>query len=164
MASGDDVVVHLVVSRLPAGSYDPKFFAPYVVGGLAVVGVGVLRVLFGGQDAVAFVSAVLLAAVIVGFVVLYGYLRFWNATVYLHRDHVGTTNAFGLRRAVHVRDVDYLLLTQEPKKGMARLIGVLQIVTKNRNNTIRFSGGERLEPGGIERLAAAIGVPIQGSW
>jgi hypothetical protein len=163
VAIGEEIILHLVWTPY-RGNVGRKPAVAGLVGGASIVAAGVLRVLYGGQSGWTFLMAILAGLVIVGLVVLYGYLRFWNATVFLAGDRIGVTNALGLRHSVAIREVDSLLRKTERPTQRERPIGILVIVTKDPKRSVRFAGGNRLEPGGIERIAERIHVPIQGSW
>jgi len=107
---------------------------------------------------------VLIALFIVGMLVLYGYLRFWNASVFMREGEVGVTNWLGMTRSVPANSVDHFRRTAEVWTGESKPRGVLFIVTKDPKRSLHFGGGDRLEPGGLERIAQRIGVPIEGSW
>lgn len=70
----------------------------------------------------------------------------------------------GIDYSVPVESVDHLHRTAEVWTGERLPRGVLFIVTKDRKKSLRFGGGDRLESGGLERIAAQVGVPIEGSW
>jgi len=161
--SSDPLIVQLVNT--------PNFWKGRVNTSLAMSGIlaGTVGILgaaarFAVSGGGHFFAPMLLAAGTIGLLVLYGYLRFWNATVFVRRGRVGVTNWLGLSRSVPVDAVDHLHRTAEVRTGEQRPRGVLFIATKNPRQSLRFAGGDRLEPGGLERVATAIGVPIEGTW
>jgi hypothetical protein len=161
MSTGHETVVHLVPTPYRS-TVDRRKAAAGIVGGLVIVGGTVLRVINGGQSELSFFGALLLAVMILALLVLYGYMRFKNATVFVSATEIGITNAFGMRTKVDSTEVESLRKTLEPEYG--RMVGVLLIVTKDPKRVLRFKGGDRLQPGGIDRIASEIGVPIQGAW
>jgi hypothetical protein len=130
---------------------------------LVLVLAAVVRVATGGQDPRTFLLAIGVAIVVIAGLVGYGYLRLWNATVYCRNGRIGVTNAFGLKTEVAVNDVDKL---KRAVKGDAAGIPdpTLEIVLRDRRRVVRFTGADRLEPGGLERVASKCGLPIEGSW
>jgi len=135
-----------------------------LIGGLSVVVAGVLRVIYGGQDPAGFAAAVLAGIGIFGLFIAYWLLRFRNATVYVRDGRVGLTDAFGLRHEVPTADVERMVKKVETPYTNRDRVAVLLIVSKRGKHVLRFTRADRLEPGGIERLAAAIGVQVEGSW
>src|SRR5207248_8711570 len=133
-----------------------------VVGGLVIViGAAVRQAMTGeGQLFVDF----LVALAIVGLLFVYAYMRLWNATVFVRDDKVGVTDWLGLSRSVPKVSVDHFRRTAEVWTGERLPRGVLFIVTRDRKRSLRFGGGDRLEPGGLERIAERVGAPIEGSW
>ena len=125
---------------------------------------GVLRVIYGGQDAADFAVAVGAGFLMFGMVVGYGYLRFRNATVYVRNGMVGYTDGLGLRHEIPVADVDRMVKRVETPHRNREPVAALLIVSKGGKRVLRFVRADRLELGGVERLAAAIGVPIEGLW
>ena len=161
MASEPETVVHL--ARDPyRGNVDRRKAAAGIVGGLVLVGAAAVRVINGGQTEQSFFGDLLLGVVIVALVVVFSYMWFKNRTVFVSGSEIGITNAFGMRTKVDSREVVSLRKTVELQYG--RTIGVLLIVTKDPKRVLRFKGGDRLQPGGIDRIAGEIGVPVQGSW
>jgi len=157
------LVVHLVnTPDFLKGRINPKFALGGIVGGLALVIAAALREAVTGEGNL--LVEILVAAGIVGLLVLYGYLRLWNATVFIHGGKVGVTNWLGLSQTVPIASVDHLRRTAELWTGERLPRGVLFIVTKDRRHSLRFGGGDRLEPGGLEGIAARVGVPIEGLW
>jgi hypothetical protein len=157
------LVVHLVnVPNFWKGRTDPKLAVGGIVAGLAVIVGAAMREATTGEGNL--LAEVLVAVAIVGLLVLYGYLRLWNATLFVRKGEVGVTNWLGLSRTVRVESVDHFRRTAEVWTGERLPRGVLFIVTKDRKHSIRFGGGDRLEPGGLERIAATVGAPIEGSW
>jgi len=123
----------------------------------------VVRVATGGQDPRTFLLAVGAAIVIIAGLVGYGYLRLWNATVYCKNGRLGLTNAFALKSEVAVEDVDTIKRTFGADAA-GKPVPALEIVLKGSNRILRFTGADRLEPGGIERIGSECGIPIEGSW
>jgi hypothetical protein len=135
-----------------------------LIGGLSVVLAGVLRVIYGGQDPTGFAVAVLAGFVMFGLFIGYWLLRFRNATVYFRDGRVGLTDAFGLRHELSAADVGQIIKKVENPYKNRESVAVLLIFSKRGKRVLRFTRADRLEPGGVERLAAAIGVPVEGSW
>lgn len=141
---------------------DTRRAAYGAIGGLVlVIGAALREALTGTGDVLA---DLLIAVAILGLLVLYAYMRLWNATVFVRGGRVGTTNWLGISRSVPAESVDHLHRTAEVWTGEQLPRGVLYIVTTSPKKSLRFGGGDRLEPGGLERLAAKIGVVIEGSW
>jgi hypothetical protein len=163
-ASDDGLVLHLTNTppNFWKGRVDTRLALSGIVGGLIVViGAAVREALTGGGQLFA---ELLIAAAIIALLFLYGYMRLWNASVFMRSGRIGVTNWLGLSRSVPVESVDHFHRTAEVWTGEQLPRGVLFIVTKDRRTSLRFGGGDRLEPGGLERIAARIGVPIEGSW
>jgi hypothetical protein len=159
----DALVVHLVnVPNFWKGRTDPKLAVGGIVAGLAVIVGAAMREATTGEGNL--LTEVLVAVAIVGLLVSYGYLRLWNATLFVRSGKVGVTNWLGLSRTARVESVDHFRRTAEVWTGERLPRGVLFIVTKDRKHSIRFGGGDRLEPGGLERIAAMVGAPIEGWW
>jgi hypothetical protein len=138
-----------------------------VVAGLVFVVAALARVQAGGQDVRAFALAIVLGIVIIGGVAGYAYLWRRNSAVFVANGRVGITNAFNMRFGVPASEVDHLERAVEEKRGrrgMSIRIPVVLIVTKDRRHPLRFRAADSLEPGGLERIAAILGVPIWGSW
>jgi hypothetical protein len=135
-----------------------------LVGAFSIVLAGVLRVFYGGQNLSGFLAAILAGVAMFMLFILYTDLRFRNATVYLTAGRVGITDAFGFRHEVSAAEVDRLIKTVESPNKRRDSEAVLLIVTKQRRRVLRFSRADRLEAGGVEQVAAAIGVPVEGSW
>jgi hypothetical protein len=157
------VIVHLVNARMKPGSVDRRLMASGTFVGLAVVGAAVLRVINGGQGVASFLASLLVAAFGIWLLFVYAWMRVRNATLYVTEDRIGITNALGIRREIPISMVDHLRISAANTKVPTPL-GVLQIVAKDPTKTIRFRGGDRLEPGGIERVARAVNVALEGSW
>jgi hypothetical protein len=157
------LVIHLInTPNFWKGRIDTRLALAGVVGGLIVVIGAAVRAAVTGEGQL--FADILVGAAIFGLVVLYGYLRHWNATVFIKSGRVGITNWLGLSRSVPASSVDHFHRTAEVWTGEKLPRGLLLIVTKDRRSSLRFAGGDRLEPGGLERVAAMIGVSIQGSW
>jgi hypothetical protein len=161
MTTEHETVVHLVPTPY-RGTVDRRKAGAGIVGGLVIVGGAVLRVINGGQSELSFFGALLAAVVVVAVVVLYGYMRFKNATVFVSGSDIGITNAFRIRKKLDSSEVVSLRKTVELEYG--RSVGVLLIVTRDPKRVLRFKGGDRLQPGGIDRIAGEIAVPVEGSW
>jgi hypothetical protein len=157
------LVVHLIdAPDFWKGRVDTRVVLPSVVGGLVIVTAAALReALSGGGQ---FLASVLVGVALVGLLFFYGYMRLWNATVFFRGGKLGITNWLGFSRSVPASSVDHFHRMAEVWTGETLPRGVLFIVTKDRKRSLRFAGGDRLEPGGLERLAANVGVSIQGSW
>jgi hypothetical protein len=160
----DRLVIHLrkTPSNFWKGRVDTRLAMSGVVAGLIILLGAAARAAVNGNAQ--FLASILVGVALFGLVVLYGYMRHSNATVFLRSGHVGVTNWLGLSRSVLAGSVDHFHRTAEVWSGEKLPRGVLFIVPKDRRRTLRFAGGDRLEPGGLERIAARIGVPIQGSW
>ncbi len=160
----DDVlIVHLVnTPSFWKGRVDSKLSSGAVVGGLVVVIAAAAREALTGEGQLLF--DILVAIAIVALLFVYAYMRRWNATVFVRKGRVGVTNWLGLSRHVPLESVDHFHRTAEVWTGEKLPRGVLFIVTKDRKASLRFGGGDRLEPGGLERVAAKVGAPIEGSW
>jgi len=157
------MIVHLVnTPKFWRGRVDPKISLGGVVGGLVLVIAAAVREALtgGGQLLVDF----LIAVAIVGSLFVYAYLRLWNATFLGREGRVDVKNWLGFGRSVPTKSVDHFHRTAEVWTGERLPRGVLFIVTKDRKHSVRFGGGDRLEPGGLERIAAMVGAPIEGSW
>jgi hypothetical protein len=165
--SSRDVVIHMAHTSRNSNK-TPRRVNPAsvvgLIGGLSVVFAGVLRVIYGGQDPTGFTLAVLAGFVMFGLFIGYWLLRFRNATVYFRDGRVGLTDAFGLRRDLPAADVGHIIRKVETPYKNRESVAVLLIVSKRGKRVLRFTRADRLEPGGVERLAAAIGVPVEGSW
>lgn len=163
-STADNVlVVHLVnVPDFWKGRTDPKLATGGIAAGLVLVVAAALREAITGKGNL--LAEILIAAAIVGSLVLYGYLRLWNTTVFVRGGKVGVTDWLSFSRTVPVESVDHFHRTAEVWTRERLPRGVLFIVTKDRKHSIRFGGGDRLEPGGLERIAAIVGAPIEGSW
>lgn len=131
-----------------------------VAGFVLVLGSAVRDALTGSEQ---LLIGVLIAAAVNSVWLLHRYLRLWKATVFIKGGRVGTTNWLGLSRSIPVESVDHFHRTAERLLG-GKPRAVLFIVRKDRRDSLRFAGGDCLEPGGIERIAARIGVSIRGSW
>src|SRR5260221_2844390 len=106
----------------------------------------------------------MLVVLVVGLVVLYVYMRLWNASLYVRGAHIGVTNAFGIGSEVPTREVVCLRRTAVGSPGRTKSVGVLLVVTRDPKQLLRFYGADRLEEGGVDRVAAAIQAPLEGSW
>lgn len=165
MRAADDNESVLHLTNTPdfwKGRIDTRRATSGAIGGLVVLLAAAARVAFTGDGQL--LADILVGVALFGLVVLYGYLRHWNATVFIRAGRVGITNWLGLSRSVPAESVDHFHRTAEVWTGEKRPRGLLFIVTKDPRSSLRFAGGDRLEPGGLERIAARIGVPIQGSW
>ena len=165
--SSRDVVIHLVpASRRNAVIRRRINFASVagLVGGLSVVLAGVLRVIYGGQNVSGFLLAIGLGFVMFGAFIAYSLLRLRNATVYFREGRVGITDPLGFRRELPAAEVDRLVKTVETPRKSRESVAVLLIVSKTPKRVLRFDRADGLEPNGVERLAAAIGVSVEGSW
>ena len=158
-----ELTVHLVSTpNFWKGRVDSRLAVSGLIGGFIIVmGAALREALAGGSQVLA---GILGAAAVIGLLFFYGYMRLWNATVFVRRGNVGVTNWFGFSRPVPAVSVDHFHRTAEIWTGEKLPRGVLVIVTKDRKRPLRFGGGDRLEPRGLERLAGMIGVSIQGSW
>lgn len=162
-AGDDELVLHLVdTPNFWKGRVDRRLGVSGAVGGLVIVIAAAVRAASTGDGQL--FADILVGSAIFGLVVLYGYMRRWNATVFIKSGRVGTTNWLGLSRSVPASSVDHFHRTAELWTGEKLPRGVLFIVTTDGRSSLRFAGGDRLEPGGLERIAAKIGVSIQGSW
>jgi len=157
------LIIHLVSTpNFWKGRTDTRRAAYAAFGGLIlVIGAAVREALTGTGYVLA---DLVIAVAILGLLVLYAYMRLWNATIFVRGGRVGTTNWLGISRSVPAKSVDHLHRTAEVWTGEKLPRGVLYIVTRSPKRSLRFGGGDRLEPGGLERLAAKIGVAIEGSW
>src|SRR5690242_10332755 len=99
------IVVHLVPTPRRSDSTTVRIAAGAVFGVLVLLLAAFARVATGGQDPRTLVIGLVLALITIGLVVAYGYLRFYNATVFVVGDKVGVTNAIRLRTQVPINRV-----------------------------------------------------------
>src|SRR5487761_594494 len=154
------VVVHLTNAPMQARSIDRRLMIFGVFVGLITVSAAITRVIVGGQSAASLIAAALVAAMVICLLFLYAWMRRRNATLYVREDRIGVTNWLGMRTEVPASAVDYLQIMSSAQK-MAAPSRTLRIVAKDRRSPVQFIGSDRLEEGGIERVARLIGVPLR---
>src|SRR5260370_10079168 len=124
----DQLGIHL--SKTPSnfwkGRVDARLAISSVVAGLIVLLGAAARAAVNGDAQ--FLASILVGVAIFGLVVLYGYLRHRNASVFLRNGNVGVTNWLGLSRSVPVESIDHLHRTAEIWTGEKLPRGVLLIV------------------------------------
>jgi hypothetical protein len=137
--------------------------APIIVG-LGAILAGIARVESGGQNATVFALAIIAGVAIFAVVLAYGVVLYRNTTLYVHAGRVGTTNWLGLRHEVSCEMVQRLQRSKEDPYGTGRPIAVLTVVTTDPRDQLKIFAADALEPGGVERVAFAIGVSVDGNW
>jgi len=70
----------------------------------------------------------------------------------------------GFRREIAAETVERFTKEYEDPYGTNRPIAVLRVVTRDPKRALRIRGANGLEPGGIERIASAIRIPVEGAW
>jgi len=164
MISGQpSIVIHLRHSTVQPNAALTRVAAAGAVGGLLFVVAAIARVAAGGQSAWSFLLAMALAVLIFALLLGYAYMRQANATIFIHGGRVGFTNAIRLQKSLPIEDVDRFQRTVELDQAK-QPVCVLLIVSKDNRRVLRFSGANRLEDGGVERIASEVGVSIVGSW
>ena len=96
-----------------------------LIGGLAVVFAGVLRVLYGAQDPTGFATAVGAGFLMFGLFIGFALLRWRNATVYVRDGRVGFSDAFGLRHELPAAEVARIVKKIETPYGNRDPVAVL---------------------------------------
>jgi hypothetical protein len=156
------LVVHLTNEPMHPGSIDRRLMAWGLLVGLITVAAGFMRVIAGGQSQAGLMTAAVVGVIVLCLLFLYAWLRRRNATLYVRGDRLGVTNWLGIRQELPISIVDYMqIVPSTPKVPVPPRI--LLIVAKDPRRTIQFSGGDRLEAGGIERVSSLSGVQLKPS-
>jgi hypothetical protein len=159
----DSLIVHLVNAPMRPGTLNRRVMVSATVAGLAAVAAAVLRVLGGGQSLAFLLTSLLAALLIVCLLFLYALLRVRNAALYVRGDRIGISNALGIRNEIPIAMLDHIRKDVVASAGLAPTPALL-IVTKDPKKTLTFRGADRLESGGIDRVASLLNQQIQGSW